>query len=330
MDNNLEKAVSKIDSVFSNTFGLADNPEKLFPDGLDAGEKRLKILFHPDKYQDQTDILLASNLTKIVSGLVDLIKNKKRVDKYTIYDTISVGDASSIFFASSGDKNFVIKAATPATTDKYLQEEYNTIFDIHTKTDGLVYQKLFRTPVEVVKDGGTNYYVYNYRNLVSLKKLLDILGTIDGRHIAWIYKRILLALNTMHTFGYAHTAVTPDHILIDKADHGINLIGQLHSVKADQKIKFVSAKYKDWYPADAKNLAATTSLDILLATKSILENNDTSLLNKKLLNFLLGVKHECLVNIKAGNNIDTSALYSEWTDLLKRVYGQPKWVDLVL
>ena len=48
---------------------------------------------------------------------------------------------------------------------------------------------------------------------------------LDPRHVVWIWRRILAALSFIHTQGWAHGDVRPEHALVHLQDHGVRLIG---------------------------------------------------------------------------------------------------------
>jgi serine/threonine protein kinase len=304
------------------------NPSLFFQNGLT--ERDLKLKYHPDLFDNNTDKVIATESLQKLSALADLVKNCKTIDKYKVYATIGNGDVSDIFFCSSQDdsQNYIVKKGKTSKIDKYLQEEYNVISNINKSLVNTVYSRLFRKTVEIFEFNKELYYVYLYRKLFPLHKILDS-SKLNGRHIAWIYKRILLSIATMHQLGYIHGAVTPDHILIDKEDHGINLIGQLHTIKIGQKLKFVSSAYKDWYSTKLKDIPAYTSIDVFMATKCI-QKMITDDVSKKIKGFINGVLNDSEIAIKNEQNIDAFSIYDEWTELLKSVYGEPKWVNLNL
>jgi serine/threonine protein kinase len=50
-------------------------------------------------------------------------------------------------------------------------------------------------------------------------------GGIDPRHAVWIWRRILEMLNFVHSHGWSHGDIRPEHALVHPRDHGIRLIG---------------------------------------------------------------------------------------------------------
>jgi hypothetical protein len=48
---------------------------------------------------------------------------------------------------------------------------------------------------------------------------------VDGRHGSWMWRRLLELLGFVHSSGFVHGAVTPEHALVHARDHGVMLVG---------------------------------------------------------------------------------------------------------
>lgn len=53
---------------------------------------------------------------------------------------------------------------------------------------------------------------------------------LDPRDVAWMWRRLLVALGYAHRAGVIHGAVVPDHVLIHPGDHGLALVDWCCSV----------------------------------------------------------------------------------------------------
>lgn len=60
---------------------------------------------------------------------------------------------------------------------------------------------------------------------------------IEGRDVAWMWRRILVALGFAHEVGIVHGAVTPDHVMIHPEEHGLVLVGWGSSVNVGEVIE---------------------------------------------------------------------------------------------
>lgn len=76
---------------------------------------------------------------------------------------------------------------------------------------------------------------------------------IDPKDMAWMWRRLLIALGFAHTNGVIHGAVLPTHILIEPEQHGLVLIDwsyALHDPEPGEHISAISTEYEAWYPPE--------------------------------------------------------------------------------
>lgn len=97
---------------------------------------------------------------------------------------------------------------------------------------------------------------------------------VPPRHVAWIWRRLLIALGLAHGAGVVHGAVLPVHILIEPADHGLVLADWCYSTVDGAAVPALVPGFADWYPAEVRAkrppgpgtdlaMAATCVLDLL-------------------------------------------------------------------
>lgn len=53
---------------------------------------------------------------------------------------------------------------------------------------------------------------------------LERVGARDPRDIAWIWRRLLVAVGVAHSAGISHGAVLPRHVLVHPIEHGLILV----------------------------------------------------------------------------------------------------------
>jgi serine/threonine protein kinase len=95
---------------------------------------------------------------------------------------------------------------------------------------------------------------------------------LDPRDVAWMWRRLLVALGVAHRSGVVHGSVVPDHILIQAAEHGLVLTNWCFAaIAAGEPVPAIVGPYRDWYPPEiAKREPATPGSDIYLATRCML------------------------------------------------------------
>src|SRR5262249_18828553 len=71
---------------------------------------------------------------------------------------------------------------------------------------------------------------------------------LDGRHLAWVFKRLLTVLGFSHRQNIIHGAVLPCHALIHAAGHGLQLVGWGRSVAVGPCLRTGPPRYKESDP----------------------------------------------------------------------------------
>ncbi len=154
---------------------------------------------------------------------------------------------------------------------------------------------------------------------VSLREVLEAYPEgIHPRHVAWIARRLWIALDTAHEAGVIHGAVFPENIMVHPTDHGLALINWSYARPKGEKLKAAVPYYKDkgWYgrsidqPLDHRIdvRQAARTLDALLGEQSA----------RPFRAFFSG----CQV----ASAPTAGELYMEFEELLTRVYGARKYI----
>lgn len=75
---------------------------------------------------------------------------------------------------------------------------------------------------------------------------------IDPADMAWMWRRVLVALGYAHQQGVVHGAVLPTHLLIEPDMHGLVLIDWSYAVQtaSGKPISAISNPYEKWYPPE--------------------------------------------------------------------------------
>ncbi|HLG62052.1 MAG TPA: hypothetical protein VKY19_08975 [Ktedonosporobacter sp.] len=113
--------------------------------------------------------------------------------------------------------------------------------------------------------------------LYSLKEVRRVyLQGVDPRHMAWIWRRLLVALGFAHSNNVMHGAVLPTHVLIHPRLHGVILIDWSYAVldpsTTGESICAISSDYRDWYPAEVfAREVPLPGLDIAMAARCMID-----------------------------------------------------------
>jgi serine/threonine protein kinase len=144
---------------------------------------------------------------------------------------------------------------------------------------------------------------------------------VPPEDMAWIFKRVLIALGFASDNGFVHGAVTPDHIMIHPEKHGLVLIDWSYSVKTGGKIVAVCPRWKEFYPQEVfSKLPVDSSVDLFMATWCMREISMTRLPGA-MRAFLRGA---ALQSIR-GRSSDPWALLDDFENLLYDMWGPRKF-----
>jgi hypothetical protein len=105
---------------------------------------------------------------------------------------------------------------------------------------------------------------------VSLTEIARRRSVLDPRDVAWIWRRLLVAIGLAHRSGVVHGAVFGHHVLVHPIDHGLVLVDWSQSVPLGSPITALVARHRGDYPAGVlARKPATAATDIHLATRCV-------------------------------------------------------------
>lgn len=260
-----------------------------------------------------------------------LIYETKR-NTYAVHDLIAKGDISNVYLTSyvpdtfsSAVKSGALKMPrSPANSDlvvneiealKQLKEGVSEPYQMYhpTTVDSFLHQdktngKRRRAIITEHLDG-----------FISLRDVLDAYPTgISGRHVAWIARRLWVAMDTAHVAGRVHGAVFPEHVMIHPTMHGVVLVDWSYSQEKGEKLTSAVPSYlkQGWY---GKNYEKPLDhrLDVHQAAYT--------------LESLLGVQEarpfRAFFNgCRVASAPTAGELFVEFDELLTRIYGQRKYI----
>lgn len=165
----------------------------------------------------------------------------------------------------------------------------------------------------------------------SLKEVKEAypLG-IAAKHMAWIWRRVLVALSFAHTQRIIHGAVLPPHILLHPDQHGVVLVDWSYAVRnptrTHEYISAISTAYRAWYPEEVfARETPTPSLDITMAAMCMIDllggtapkHTLPSTIPWQIQHHLQG----CLLPLPHQRPQDAHALLNEFDELIEKLWG---------
>lgn len=145
---------------------------------------------------------------------------------------------------------------------------------------------------------------------------------ISPRHVAWIARRLWVAMDVAHKIGVVHGAVFPGNVMIHPEKHGVVLIDWAHSRPVGEKLHVMNQKFQKlgWYgrhydkPLDHR-------LDVHLAAHTL-----ESLLGEQEARPFRAFFNGCRV----ASAPTAGELFEEFNALLTRVYGRREFVPFAM
>jgi hypothetical protein len=160
---------------------------------------------------------------------------------------------------------------------------------------------------------------------------------LDPKHMAWIWRRLLISLGHAHDRDVIHGAILPTHVLVHPADHGLLLVDWTASVqeprRSGARIPTVSEPYLVWYPPSVlAGLPPTPSVDIEMALRCMVDlvGGDplTGAVPASVPTPIQAYLRGALSTVRT--QADAWRLYRDFSDLLAPLWGKRRFVPLTM
>lgn len=141
---------------------------------------------------------------------------------------------------------------------------------------------------------------------------------VDPRDVAWMWRRLLVAIGFAHRAGVVHGAVLPEHVLIHPGEHGLSLVDWCYAVlDGADPVPAMVARYRNWYPPEvAARQIPTPATDIHLATRCMAD-----LMGGRAPRALARFARGCTLASPAARPKDAWHLLAELDQVLRHLYG---------
>lgn len=293
------------------------DPYEFFGSDVDAVYRKHAAALHPDRGGDKALFQLLGELRSAIDTPAEVVNG------YSLRSAIARGDLCDVHYAVKDGASYVLKrpyVEVPAALN-IMAKERECLEQIHEKAGCDTYHHYFPKPHDSFVTGKKRINAFPWREVHSASDIMRRHGSLDGRHVAWMFKRVLTCLGFAHNSGWCHNAVTPDHLLFSVGDHGLVLCDWIHATKPGSTITIVPSKYKDWYPTDSKQ--SSPGIDIYMAAKCMLMIGGDGL-HQLIKQFMNG----CLLPSASMRPNDAWDVHDQFVDLLDQLYGPPRFVPL--
>lgn len=334
-DLSFEEAVSRVQGV--------SHPRELFGD--DETQSRLAYRafarrLHPDVVEPTLKDR-ASVATALLNSLWDSYKKTAlgtfeiatRRRSYTVESLLLADEISNLYPVSwsDGDDHYGMLRLPRSPKNNDLVETEAKAIKVLDASDP-TYRVYAPTLVESFRYRDTKTRVERRANVterldgfVTIKEVHNAFPAgLNGRDVAWIWRRLLAGAGWFHRAGLVNAAVLPEHILVHPLKHGVVFSNWCYSTELDHPLRAVSPNYRDWYPQD------------VLAKKPASAKTDIHLISH-LMGWLLGPNASSQFKafiqgctLRFGGVPDAWEIQRDFDDLLFRLYGQRKYRPLVM
>ena len=157
---------------------------------------------------------------------------------------------------------------------------------------------------------------------------------IDPKDMAWMFRRVLVALGFLHLNGVIHGAVLPGHIAILPEEHGLTLEEYSFAIHASEDeeahIKVIDPAHEDWYPLEIRRRESPLpGADIGMAAQCMMyvlgASPHGSDWPDSVPDFLRSFLKGCTLPGKRARPQNAWALKEEFDQLLEKHWGERKF-----
>jgi len=345
--------MSNLEVIFK-LFTNSSHPEEVFGPlvepkevNLNKSYKYFAKLTHTD--HNLSNAALAEECFKLLGAWKEKANEKLRIGAYGKFSKTSYssspksvniggvelgqklfdGDLSQIFIGKKGDHEVLVKIVNSHKNNDLMLNEFRNLQKIFQRGSRvLIHLPEILNSFEIKNSQGVlkrvNVFALPEDKFYTLEEVKNKYPQgLEGRHIAWMFNRIMSAIFAAHISGIVHGAIVPSNLLIDVEKHNVKLIDWCYSAEEGQKLKAIVPKYKDFYPHEVFRKTSNFGTDIYMAAKCLLD-----ILHADAPYEIRGFLRYCCIENLPSRPQDVGILFHEFKETLVNLYGKPKFVEL--
>jgi hypothetical protein len=297
----------------------AHTPEQLFgsdPTVAAAVYRAFAKLLHPDRVASAHTTAANAAFAELTGLWSALLAAPVVVGRDDVAD----------FLASERDgEPVLLKVARRPSDNDLLHREASALRQVRPsvhKRHRAYLPTLLESYIHRDRDTGADRAVNVFRrrdgfvSLATVRKAFP--GGLDARDVAWMWRRLLVAIGLAHRAGVVHGAVVPDHVLIEPDQRGLVLVGWCYAaIGPTDRVPAMLGRYRDWYPPEVPaRERPTPGTDIYLATRCAV-----ALMGDRAPEALRRFARGCLLRPQLARPQDAWALLGELDEVLHKVFG---------
>ncbi|MFY7066863.1 molecular chaperone DnaJ [Nocardiopsis changdeensis] len=310
------------------------------PAAASSAHRRLARLLHPDT--PGGDAALFTRLTGMWTRYQEAVRGRIGFDDHVVVTAsrgyhvgsspLASGDVADLYpvrYQDGGWRDAVIKVPRSPRDNDLMEAEATALERIRERGPEEA-RAFFPRLLESIRHRDAATGVERRANVLDrldgFHSLADVRRAypdgVDPRDAAWMWRRLLVAVDAASRAGVVHGAVVPEHVLIHPGEHGLVLVDWCYSVTAHAArtaphIPAMVPHRKDLYPPEvAERGPASVRTDIYMATRCI-EYITAGRLPRELRSFARG----CALPAARQRPSDGFALLIELDEVLERLYG---------
>lgn len=325
--------------------------------------RRLALEVHPDRNPSPSAASAFQNLTRIWElTQIELragtygqprgvtaaygIQIRSKTAEYTLLERVAAGDIADVYRAvmkatvSPDPVEVAVKIVRAGRDNDLMQAEARNLAKIQGERPR-DYDPFFPELIDsfIIRQPGAQRRANVFDLLEGFHTIEEILAAfprgLDPRDMAWMFRRLLVALSLAHESEVVHGAPLPGNVLIHPEKHGLVLVGWGASVQTEGQIRSVVRRNRYWYPQEVINKRPVgPETDVSLAARTMIRlldgHPETGVLPLSVPAPLRAFFRACVLPDREKRPDDAWRLKEDLDMVLRRLYGKPKFRQLYL
>lgn len=193
------------------------------------------------------------------------------------------GEASDVFHATRArwpSERVVMKLLRDEKNAALLDHEWQALTQLQQSNAAGADRMTLRIPSPVIRGKVESGPHAGRRALATgwAPGFLHSAEAVHGRYPAgiapkaavWVWRRILETLSFVHRSGFAHGAVLPEHLLIQKNEHGVRLIGYSCADRPGTRLRLIVDRLAGFYPRQQReSMVISVEGDLRMAARCV-------------------------------------------------------------
>lgn len=257
---------------------------------------------------------------------------------YTLEKLLGIGDICDVHLATTATgAQCVVKVPRFSKVEKLLIHENFVLKELRDTAEATTYGRYLPKPIETAKTSGTpplqvNVFEHTPGGFTLEQVRAKYPDGLDGRHIAWVFKRLLTVVGFAHRQQWTHNAVLPPHVLLYPESHGLQLVDWKTAGKG-APLRLISTPYRNWYPPEVLNKQSTgPATDIYMAGKCAIYlaggDPSTQQIPASVPTPMAALLRAATLSPMSMRPTDAWELMDDFSKMLLGLYGPPKFVPL--